>query len=151
MREHRGFHNTLGVGCPRQNHTHALDKGHLHLALRPLISLLHCPNVDQVWVRARVHQVRGKGSSAFLVLRDNDATVQAVHFKDKQNANDSKRSGIAVAAGMVSRHDGVQQRVCVKSASVSVRTSFLCQNIVPWTVTDTMLLLLHRQARHRCR
>lgn len=46
----------------------------------------------QVWIRGRVHQVRGKGGSAFLVVRqDTVSTVQAVHFKDKANAEDSKK------------------------------------------------------------
>lgn len=46
----------------------------------------------QVWIRGRVHQVRGKGGSAFLVVRqDTASTVQAVHFKDKENVEDSKR------------------------------------------------------------
>lgn len=39
-----------------------------------------------------MHQVRGKGGSAFLVVRqDTASTVQAVHFKDKENPEDSKR------------------------------------------------------------
>lgn len=39
-----------------------------------------------------MHQVRGKGGSAFLVVRqDTVSTVQAVHFKDKENPEDSKR------------------------------------------------------------
>lgn len=31
---------------------------------------------DQVLVRARIHNTRGKGKSAFLVLRQRTATVQ---------------------------------------------------------------------------
>ena len=47
---------------------------------------------EEVWIRGRVHQVRGKGGSAFLVVRqDTASTVQAVHFKDKENPEDSKR------------------------------------------------------------
>ncbi|CAM9750858.1 unnamed protein product [Ascophyllum nodosum] len=47
---------------------------------------------EQVWVRGRVHQVRGTGGSTFLVLRqDAVSTVQAVHFKDRANPEDSKR------------------------------------------------------------
>lgn len=37
---------------------------------------------EKVLVRARVHAVRGKGKSAFLVLRQQTATVQAVLFVD---------------------------------------------------------------------
>lgn len=47
---------------------------------------------EEVWIRGRVHQVRGKGGSAFLVVRqDTASTVQAVHFKDKDNPESSKR------------------------------------------------------------
>ena len=56
--------------------------------------LICCGSVSrsQVWIRGRVHQVRGKGGSAFLVMRqDTVSTVQAVHFKDKANPEDSKR------------------------------------------------------------
>lgn len=55
----------------------------------------------QVWVRGRVHQVRGKGGSAFMVLRQDGAyTVQALHFKDKENPDVSKRYW-CICTGMV--------------------------------------------------
>ncbi|KAL4531324.1 hypothetical protein Ndes2526B_g04550 [Nannochloris sp. 'desiccata'] len=38
----------------------------------------------QVLVRARVHTVRGKGKSAFLVLRQSTASVQVVMFVDEE-------------------------------------------------------------------
>ena len=40
-----------------------------------------------VLVRARVHTVRGKGKSAFLVLRQATATVQAVLFVDDETVS----------------------------------------------------------------
>ena len=40
-----------------------------------------------VLVRARVHTVRGKGKSAFLVLRQATATVQAALFVDDVNVS----------------------------------------------------------------
>jgi len=49
---------------------------------------------DTVWVRARVANVRGKGGSAFLVLRAVDgssATVQACFFKSKEDPEGSKQ------------------------------------------------------------
>lgn len=46
---------------------------------------------QSVLVRARVHNVRGKGKSCFLVLRQATATVQAAMFVDDQNV--SKASG----------------------------------------------------------
>ncbi|GAB4822582.1 hypothetical protein N2152v2_009628 [Parachlorella kessleri] len=42
---------------------------------------------QQVLVRARVHAVRGKGKSAFLVLRQQFSTVQAVLFVDDVNVS----------------------------------------------------------------
>lgn len=35
----------------------------------------------EVLVRARIHNIRAKGNSAFVVLRESFATVQAVAFK----------------------------------------------------------------------
>lgn len=46
---------------------------------------------QSVLVRARVHNVRGKGKSCFLVLRQATATVQAAMFVDDQTV--SKASG----------------------------------------------------------
>ena len=48
---------------------------------------------EQVWVRARVVGVRAKGGSCFLVLRDTSSpstTVQALHFKSKEDPEGSK-------------------------------------------------------------
>ena len=39
---------------------------------------------DQVVLRARIHNIRGKGNSAFLILRERIQTVQAVIFKGKE-------------------------------------------------------------------
>lgn len=50
----------------------------------------HAP-LPQVLVRARLHAVRGKGKSAFMVLRQQTATVQAVLFVDD----------VSVSKGMV--------------------------------------------------
>lgn len=41
----------------------------------------------QVTLRARVHAVRGKGKSCFVVLRQQTATVQAVLFADEENVS----------------------------------------------------------------
>ena len=43
----------------------------------------------KVLVRARVHAIRGKGKSAFLVLRQETATVQAVLFVDDETVSKS--------------------------------------------------------------
>jgi aspartyl-tRNA synthetase len=41
---------------------------------------------ELIWIRGRVHKIRAKGNSCFIVLRsDSFNTVQAVHFKSKDN------------------------------------------------------------------
>lgn len=47
---------------------------------------------ETVWLRGRVANVRAKGNSCFVVLRqDTFDTVQACMFKDKENPEESKR------------------------------------------------------------
>lgn len=50
-------------------------------ALRSVAGLSSCTSGQNVWVRARVQNVRFKGNSCFLVLRQGAATVQATLFK----------------------------------------------------------------------
>lgn len=46
---------------------------------------------DTVWIRGRVASVRSKGNACFLVIRSGSFyTVQACHFKDKENPDQSK-------------------------------------------------------------
>ena len=46
---------------------------------------------EMVWIRGRVTSVRAKGNSCFVVIRAGSFyTVQALHFKDKENADVSK-------------------------------------------------------------
>ena len=46
---------------------------------------------DLVWIRGRLSNVRAKGNSCFTVIRSNSFyTVQALHFKDKEQADLSK-------------------------------------------------------------
>ena len=47
---------------------------------------------SKVWLRGRLHSIRVKGGSCFLVLRqDSFDTVQACYFKDKENPEESQR------------------------------------------------------------
>jgi aspartyl/asparaginyl-tRNA synthetase len=47
---------------------------------------------DKLWLRGRLHSIRVKGGSCFLVLRqDSFNTVQAVFFKDKENPEFSQK------------------------------------------------------------
>lgn len=68
------------------------ETGRVFSSVKDLGTLVGAAVGEEVWIRGRVHQVRGKGGSAFLVVRqDTESTVQAVHFKDKENPEDSKR------------------------------------------------------------
>ena len=47
---------------------------------------------ETVWIRARVANVRAKGNACFVVLRSNAFyTIQACHFKEKTNPEESKK------------------------------------------------------------
>lgn len=47
---------------------------------------------QKVWIRGRVSSVRSKGNACFTVIRGNSFyTVQACHFKDKAQADQSKK------------------------------------------------------------
>lgn len=47
---------------------------------------------SKVWLRGRLHSIRVKGGSCFLVLRqDSFHTVQALYFKDKEDPDGSKK------------------------------------------------------------
>lgn len=47
---------------------------------------------DRVWLRGRLHSIRVKGGSCFLVLRqDSFHTVQACYFKDKERPEESQK------------------------------------------------------------
>lgn len=65
----------------------------------------------QVLVRARVQTVRGKGKSAFIVLRQELATVQAVLFVDDST----------VSKGMVKYASAITRESVVDIAGVCVR------------------------------
>ena len=50
------------------------------------------PIGSKVWLRGRLHSIRVKGGSCFLVLRQNSFhTVQACYFKDKEDPEGSKK------------------------------------------------------------
>jgi len=64
----------------------ALPQEHLD-TLRSVAELAGSGSDQRVWLRARVQNVRSKGNSCFLVLRQGTETVQAAIFK---GANVSK-------------------------------------------------------------
>ena len=78
---------------------------------------------DVVWVRGRVSSVRAKGNACFMVLRSGVFnTVQACHFKDKENPEESKKMiKYAGSLALESIVDimGVVVAADVKSCSVS--------------------------------
>ena len=65
-----------------------------------------------VRLRARIHAVRGKGKSAFVVLRDRTATVQCVFFVDKEQK--------VVSKGMVKYVTSVSKESVVDVTGVAV-------------------------------
>lgn len=83
----------------------------------------------QVLVRARLHAVRGKGKSAFLVLRQQLATVQAVLFVDDTTVS----KGMVKYASAIPRESIVDITGIVAKPNVPVEgcsqseVSFLCR------------------------
>ncbi|KAL3922705.1 MAG: hypothetical protein SGILL_002061 [Bacillariaceae sp.] len=77
---------------------------------------------DIVWLRGRLHSIRVKGGSCFLVLRqDSFHTVQAVFFKDKENPEFSQKM-IKYLKSLTEESvidiEGVLEDASVKSCSV---------------------------------
>lgn len=68
-------------------------------------------NATQVLVRARLHAVRSKGKSAFLVLRQQLASVQAVLFVDD----------VTVSKGMVKYAAAIPKESIVDVGGIVVR------------------------------
>lgn len=65
--------------------------GRKFASVKDLDGETHGPG-DTVWLRGRLHSIRVKGGSCFLVLRqDSFHTVQAVFFKDKEKPEQSQK------------------------------------------------------------
>lgn len=58
---------------------------------------IHLPSPFQVLIRVRLHTSRSKGKSAFLVLRQQTATIQAILFVDD---NTVSKGMVKYAAGI---------------------------------------------------
>lgn len=101
---------------------------------------------QSVLVRARVHNVRGKGKSCFLVLRQATATVQAAMFVDDQNVSKgmvkyasalSRESIVDVEGKLVAPEAPVEG--CSQSQVELHVTSIHCVSrsaVLPFEVTD---------------
>ena len=78
---------------------------------------------DIVWIRGRISSVRAKGNAVFVVVRSGSFhTVQACHFKDKEDPEESKKMmKYASALPLESIVDimGVVMEADVKSCSVA--------------------------------
>ena len=78
---------------------------------------------DVVWIRGRVSSVRAKGSAVFVVLRSGSFyTLQACHFKDKSDPEESKkmiRYAAALPCESIVDVMGTVTSADVKSCSVS--------------------------------
>jgi lysyl-tRNA synthetase class II len=80
---------------------------------------------ESVWIRGRVSNVRMKGNAMFIIIRSGSFhTVQACHFKDKSDADNSKKMMLyAASLPLESIVDimGIVQAADVRSCSVSSR------------------------------
>jgi aspartyl-tRNA synthetase len=103
---------------------------------------------DTVWLRGRLHSIRVKGGSCFLVLRqDSFHTVQACYFKDPENPQASARmihylKSLTVESVMDVQ--GILTKADVKACSVSnvevsiqrIHTVSKAAAILPFLVED---------------
>lgn len=69
---------------------------------------------SKVRLRGRLHAVRGKGKSAFVVLRDGTSTVQCIFFVDKESK--------VVSKGMVKFVTSVSKESIVDVEGIAVKT-----------------------------
>lgn len=52
----------------------------------------HQPGEKKLWIRGRLHSIRVKGGSCFIVIRQGSFhTVQAVYFKNKEKPEESQK------------------------------------------------------------
>jgi aspartyl-tRNA synthetase len=107
------------------------------------------PKDSSVWIRGRVHSIRVKGGSAFLVLRqDSFHTVQACFFKDKSDPEGSAKmlqylksltvESMVDLEGRV--NTGADVKSCsVKSVELTIQRIYSVSNaaaILPFLVED---------------
>ncbi len=82
----------LGQGVPAVgNYTRIMSQTELHRDFQTLGTLSAADAGKVVWVRGRVANIRAKGNSCFIVLRQGPFdTMQACYFKDKADPENSK-------------------------------------------------------------
>lgn len=103
---------------------------------------------DTIWLRGRLHSIRVKGGSCFLVLRqDSFHTVQGVFFKDKENPEKSKMMIMylrSLTLESVIDIEGTLEPANVKSCSVKnieiklqrIHSITRARSILPFLVED---------------
>lgn len=105
------------------NYTRIMSQIELHRDFQQLAQLTAADTGKIVWVRARVANIRAKGNSCFIVLRDGPfATMQACYFKDKADPDRSKamlKFMGSITSESVVDIQGTLQAAQVKSCSVS--------------------------------
>ena len=76
---------------------------------------------SDVWVRGRLHSIRIKGGSCFLVLRTNAIhTVQCVFFKSKDNENDAS---MVTYLKTLTRESIIDVQATVTTAAIPVKST----------------------------
>lgn len=91
-------------------------------------------------VRGRIHTVRGKGKSAFLVLRQSTATVQGVLFVDDvtvskgmvKYASQIPRESIVDVVGTVAVPQNAIESCTQSQVSPNTHTKFYDSNCTRW-------------------
>ena len=105
------------------NYTRLMSQSELHRDFHDLGKLSAADAGKVVWVRARIANVRAKGNSCFLVLRQGPfETVQACYFKDK-SAPERSKAMLKFMGGLTCESvvdaQGTLQAAQVKSCSVT--------------------------------
>jgi len=93
---------------------------------------------DKVWIRGRLHSIRAKGGSCFIVIRqDSFNTIQAVYFKDKEKPEESAKMMKYLKSLTV--ESIVDLKGTLTEASVKVRLIVTCLTHVLFYVFSLIL------------
>lgn len=95
------------------NYTRIMSQAQLHRDFQEMDQLSAHDAGKAVWIRARVQNIRAKGNSCFIVLRQGPfSTMQACYFKDKSDPDRSKAM-LKFMAGITSE-SVVDIQVCTR-------------------------------------
>lgn len=111
---------------------------------------------DIVWIRGRVTSVRAKGNALFLVIRTGSChTVQACHFKDKSDPEESKKmmkyasnlplESIVDIMGTVAAADVKSCSLSTVELHIQKVTTYAILDVYVVTVKESLSFILSRQ------